>query len=181
LLETLQGRISLSVIVVILIFLVGYPSNLRIHFEASAELGSASNNKLASESVARFSLQVVDSNKTLASNQTITAVNSTETLSITCDPPVLKLYQGKPSEVVCNIHNTSDANMDLILQIIGLEETGVKYTINGHTNNGPIYLGANSSKNFYLSMIDSNIQKRELGKSYDYILRVNCMISIECY
>ena len=179
-LATLHEGISLSIIIITFIFLVNYPATIGAFIDESGSIKSH-NGKQVSNTEATFTLEVIDVNKTANSNQTTSTVNSTQGLSILCDPVKITLYQGKLSTINCNVDNNSKRNMDLTLQIIGLENTGIKYTINGYENTDAFYLPSNSSKIFRLGMLDSNIQKEEIGKSYDYILRVNCSVSIECY
>lgn len=159
---------------------IGFLSPFVSPAEQSAR-ADVNSNRQDSTSVATFTLEVMDSNKTLAVNQTVRSVNSTEAISLSCDPVKIKLHQGELSTIVCDISNNSYQDTDLTLQIIGLQDTGVQYTVNGGKNTGAINLPANSSKTFNVGMLDSNIEEKEIGKSYDYTLRVNCSVSIGCY
>ena len=136
--------------------------------------------KLSSNNVATFTLEVVDSNQTLPSNQSKTPVNDTYKISMSCDPSNVKIYQGKLSKINCKVINTSYKNTDVSLKIMGLENSGIRYTINGDKNTDTISVPANTSEIMELDMRASDTTSYDIGKSYDYTIRASCSLVSDC-
>lgn len=137
--------------------------------------------KQTSDQVASFTLEVIDTNGTENSNQSLTLGNDTEKINVICHPVNVEVRQGNPATINCNVNNNGYTDIVLVPHIIGIEETGIQYTINGHESIETIPLSANSSKTFEVEMQASDVDENDLGKSYGYTIRLNCLDSIDCY
>lgn len=140
---------------------------------------------------ARFTLEVVDANTTKPSmNQSIVLDNgnatgnvsaSNENISVTCDPVHVKLYEAKRALILCNLNNNSYREISLMIECLGLEGTSIHCTVNENEDADKISISSNSSERFDVGMLALNVQDSEVGKSYDFTIRVTCIESTGCY
>jgi hypothetical protein len=182
-------------IVVILTLIVLFPFASVFELSASSEklqTGNDENNNYRDNpgQVARFTLEVVDANTTKSMNQSIVLDNgnatenvgiSNENISVTCSPLKVKLYEGKPASILCNLDNNSYRDIALMLECLGLEGTSILCTVNENEDADKISISSNSSESFDVGMLALNVQDSEVGKSYDFTIRVTCIESTGCY
>lgn len=160
------------------------PSHLFASGDSSEQVServAESDTKQTSENAATFTLFVGDLNSTSVTNQTSALANAIEKITVSCQPLKFEIRQGKSATISCAAKNNGGEDVEVKSQIIGLEETGIYYYFNGNESTEIFSLPANSSKTFDVGMIASSGKGYEVGKAYDYTIRLSCFESIGCY
>jgi hypothetical protein len=122
--------------------------------------------------VATFTINVIDKNSTINTNQSGGLVNATHGIALTCEPLKVEIGQGKSTTILCKVSNSGYENAKLQSEIVGLEGTGIVYTVDGKEPTETIPVLANSSRTFEVTMLAPPIKEYEAGKSYDYTIRL---------
>ena len=175
--------LRLQAIFLTLLAAILIPFNVFAVGESSERVGEESaitDTKDSPPQSATFTLYVGDWNSTIISNKTAVLGNATEKIMVSCEPLNVEVRQAKSTTVFCKVHNSGYQDVELKSQIFGLEGTGISYMVNGNKSTETILVSANSSETFDVTMLVSQIKENEIGKSYDYIIRLTCLGSIEC-